>query len=166
MNNERLSQNFTLYEFIEAQLPAHAVKLNWQNIAEFTPKQHLYRELANDLQKIRNMINAEFRAGNGNREIGLRITSGVRCRQWELTRGRTGTNQHTVGAAADIQPVNCTQSMAIDIMYWLYTKYWPRENGWPGGFAMSKAIFTQGGIIERIGFIHFDKRPQVARWEY
>jgi hypothetical protein len=164
MRNRKISHNFHLYEFIEAALPPQAVELNWEHISQF--KEELYLKLASELQKIRNQVNIEFRTGNAGNEIGLRITSGFRCLEWELLRGRTGTSQHCVGAAADVQPVGCSDRMAVEIMYWLWDQHWPRQTGWPGGFAMSKPIYTQGGIIERIGFLHYDLRGQVARWEY
>ena len=166
MKNRKITDNFTLYELIESSLPQQAVDLNWQHIDQFSVNISLWESLASELQKLRNIINAEFKQGNGGREIAVKLNSAFRCKEWELFRGRTGSSQHCVGAAADIQPVNCSNRLAVEIMQWLYEKHYSREHGWPGGFAMSKPVYTQGGIIERVGFLHYDLRGFPARWQY
>ena len=166
MKNRKLTDNFSLYEFIESSLPKQAVDLNWQHIDQFSVNLHTWESLAVELQKIRNIINLEYRQGNGGREIALKLTSAFRCKEWELIRGRTGSSQHCVGVAADIQPLNCSNSLAVEIMQWLYSRHHSRHNGWNGGFAIKQPTYTQGGIIEKIGFLHYDLRGYPARWEY
>ena len=161
--NRKLTNNFSLYEFIEAQLPPEAIALNWKHISEF--KEAEYVKLANFLQSLRNSVNQQFRAENGGREIGMRITSGFRCKAWEHLRKRSGDSQHTIGAAADIQPTNCSPELAIKIMDYLYKKYYSRTTGHFGGFAIKRPDIEKGKII-RIGFLHYDLRGWTARWEY
>jgi len=159
-----LTRNFRLYEFIESALPFQAVWLNWKYINEF--QEHEYQRLAEYMQCVRNMINAEFRQGNGGNEIGIRVTSGFRCLAWEMIRNRPGTSQHTVLAAADIQPTGCRPAMAVEILAWLFQKYSPISHGHKGGFAIKNPTLDANGKILSVGFAHFDLRAQVARWEY
>ena len=164
IEDSQVTRSFRLYEFIEASLPVLAVKLNWKHINEF--KQGEFQRLAEHLQCVRNVVNAEFRQGNGGREIGMRVTSGFRCLAWEILRGRPGTSQHTVLAAADIQPTGCPPLMAVEIIAWLNQKYGPRKTGHMGGFAIKKPTYNSQGKVVAVGFAHFDLRGYVARWEY
>ncbi len=163
LKNRNLSENFTLYEFIEARLPIEGVTLNWKNINEF--RQQEYMKLAQVLQDVRYTVNSAFRAENKNKDIGLLITSGFRCKAWELIRGRNGTSQHTVAAAADIQPLGCSDELSAKIMKFLYDMEWHRERGHQGGFAVKWPTYQGGKMITR-GFVHYDTRKAVARWTY
>lgn len=160
--NRKITDNFSLYEFIEATLPAEAVALNWKHISEFREAEFI--KLANFLQSLRNSINQQFRAENNGNEIGLRITSGFRCKAWERLRKRSGDSQHTI-AAADVQPTNCSPQLAVKIMDHLCKKYHPRTTGHFGGFAIKRPDIENGRIL-RIGFLHYDLRGWTARWEY
>lgn len=161
--NRKLTDNFTLHEFVEARLPKQGVDLNWKHYDQFNESE--YQKLANFLQDTRSLINDNFRHLNGGREIGLTITSGFRCREWELIRGRDGTSQHCVGEAVDIQPVFCSDGLAVDIMKWLYDLDWPRETGHVGGFAVKWPTYEKG-VVKKLGFLHYDMRGFVARWTY
>jgi len=163
--NRPITRNFSLYELIESSLPSVAVKLNWQNIDQFMVNLQQWEALAHYLQTIRNMINSEFRSGNGGNEIGVHLTSAFRCRQWEIRQKRNGSSQHCVGAAADIQPSRCSNRMAVDIMQWLHQRHWPRDSGHHGGFAIKHPTY-RNGIIILTGFLHYDLRGNVARWTY
>lgn len=160
--NQKLTANFSLYEFIEATLPKEAVAMNWKHINEFREAEFI--KLANFLQSLRNSINQQFRAENNGNEIGLQITSGFRCKAWEHFRKRSGNSQHTI-AAADIQPTNCPPQLAVKIMDYFFKKHNPRTGGHFGGFAIKRPEIKDGKII-RIGFLHYDLRGWVARWEY
>lgn len=164
--DKKLTRNFSLYELIQSSLPPVAVQLNWKHIDEFMVNYNTWIKLADHLQAIRNMINSEFRIGNGDNEIGVHITSAFRCRKWEIRQKRNGSSQHCVGAAADIQPVGCSNRLAVDIMQWLYNKHWHRDGGHHGGFAIKQPTYTQKGTITLIGFLHYDLRGHVARWTY
>lgn len=160
--NKKLTDNFWLYEFIEANLPPEGIKMNWDNIDQFSEKEAL--KMAEFLQKIRELINIVFRDKNGNQEIGIRITSGWRCKEWELFRNRSGKSQHVI-CAADIQPTNCSNELAVEIIKYLYHVFSPRETGHKGGFAIKEPTYKDGQIVA-VGFAHFDLRKSVARWEY
>ena len=157
--NRKLTNNFTLYEFIEGQLPADGIALNWKHINEMDQTRFL--QAAIHAQSIRDLINREFKSDTGAAEIGLRITSGFRCKAWELKQGRSGNSQHTV-AAYDAQPTNCSNDQAVAIIAWLHNRF---KRTYVGGLAMKKATIEKGKYV-KVGFIHFDFRGHVARWEY
>lgn len=160
--NLKLTANFSLYEFIEAQLPPEAVELNWQHINEMDwPR---IEQLANFLQNLRNDMNQVWRAANGGREIGIQITSGFRCKAWELIRKRPGSSQHCT-AAVDIQPTGCPPEMAAEILRYYHKKY-KTGNGWFGGLAIKDPEYDKSGRILKVGFLHFDQRGYNARWQY
>jgi hypothetical protein len=156
--NQKLTLDFTLYEFIESQLPFQAVQINWANIADF--KKDRAKRICELLQVKRQLINNIFREKNGNKEIGLRITSGFRAVEWERLRGRSGESQHTQSWAVDVQPTGCSDQLAIEIMRFLYAMDNNIATGHLGGFAI-KHPSTQG-----VGFLHYDLRGTVARWTY
>jgi hypothetical protein len=151
--NTKLTRNFHLYEFIEAQLPFEAVALNWKNISAF--KMDLWERQALEIQRMRNMVNQNFKSDLGFDEIGIRILSGFRCREWELIRKRSGNSQHTI-CATDTQPTNCSRDQAIKINLWIHEQY----KDWPGGLAIKH------GSGDLVGFIHLDPREGRARWVY
>lgn len=152
--NNKLTKNFFLYEFIEARMPFEAIAMNWQHIDQFNLE--MYEKLALELEKIRKKINGAFSSDLELGEIGLRITSGFRCKEWELFRGRSGNSQHTI-CAVDLQPINCSQKQAIDIMRWISGEL---GHTWLGGLA----LHPPGG--KGIGFVHLDTRGAKSRWEY
>ncbi|HMM12439.1 MAG TPA: hypothetical protein PKE03_10135 [Bacteroidales bacterium] len=157
--DRQLTQNFSLYEFIEGSLPPEGVALNWRHI-------HLMdmakiEEVAKHAQTIRDLINREFKSDLGHTEIGLRIMSGWRCPEWELRMGRSGQSQHTI-AAYDATPILCSKNQAASIIGWLYHRF---SRSYVGGFAIKKPTFQDGKMILP-GFVHFDFRGSIARWEY
>lgn len=157
--NIRLSENFMLYEFIEAQMPFEAIALNWTHFDQTNILG--WQLLAKHLQKFRGLINDNFKSDIGFADMGLRITSGFRCREWELLRGRSGDSQHCIGYAADIQPTNCSREQAAKIIHWLYSKH---NEYWQNGLAI-KYPSREGNIL-LIGFLHLDIRGKRARWTY
>jgi len=148
--DRQLTRHFRLYEFLEARLPWEAIALNWKSINSDTVFKA--EELALELERIRALTNSEFKSDLGFPEIGIRITSGYRCKDWEYIRKRSGDSQHTV-MAADVQPINCSREQAKQILQFVYDQY---RVWWDGGLAISK----------KKGFIHIDKREYKARWEY
>ncbi len=163
--NRNLTDNFTLYEFIEGQLPPQGIAMNWKNISEMDVDRYA-TVVAPHAQFIRNLINREFRNDLSNKEIGLQITSGWRCLDWEYFRNRSGKSQH-VHAAYDAQPIGCSKAMAVAIIAWLFAKYNDRKTGHSGGFAIKKPTrFKSKPGVEKVGFVHFDFRGYPARWDY
>lgn len=157
--NRQLTKNFSLYEFIEGSLPPDGVALNWKNIHQMDISR--IEEAAHHAQSIRDLINREFRSDLGHPEIGLRITSGWRCRDWELRMGRSGDSQHTI-AAYDAVPLLCSKNQAVSIIGFLYHRF---SRSYVGGFAIKKPTY-EGGQIILPGFVHFDFRGKIARWVY
>lgn len=156
--DSQLTKNFRLYEFIEAQMPDEAIALNWKY---FLPEYILRWELlALELEKMRKLINDNFESDLLFPEIGIRISAGFRCKEWELIRGRSGNSQHTI-CAADIQPVRCSMEQAVKILHFIYSKY---NEYWKGGLAI-KYPSKQGNLL-LIGFVHIDIRGKRARWTY
>jgi len=158
IENRKLTSHFMLYEFLEAQMPDEAVALNWKYITEDT----VYRSeiIALELEKVRKLVNDNFKSDIGFHEIGLRITSGYRCIEWELLRDRSGNSQHTI-MAVDLQPVRCSRELAVKILHFIYVKY---NHFWSGGLAI-KNPSKQGSIL-LVGFVHLDMRDKKARWKY
>jgi hypothetical protein len=162
IRNKQLTLNFWLHEFIEAELPYDAVVLNWKHINEFSEERCL--QIAQYIQKKRDYINSKFRAKNAGNEIKIKIMSGFRCIAWEILRKRDGKSQHTKSWAVDGQPDNCSPELAIEIIQHLQEIDGP-VNGHKGGFAIKKPEYKDGKII-KIGFVHYDLRGVIARWEY
>jgi hypothetical protein len=157
--NRQLTKNFSLHEFIEGKLPPEGVAMNWKNIAQMDIKK--IEEAANHAQTIRDLINREFKSDTGAAELGLTITSGWRCKEWELKQGRSGNSQHLI-AAYDASPSNCSNKQSAAIIGWLYSRFSRTYNG---GLAYLKPTIHNGQFITR-GFIHFDFRGHIARWQY
>jgi len=158
IRNKQLTKHFWLYEFLEAELPSEAIAMNWDVINSDT----VYKAelMALEIEKIRKLVNDNYKSDIGFQEIGLRITSGFRCREWELKRGRSGNSQHTI-MAADFQAINCSREMGANILSWIFEKYDP---WWCGGLA--KKDPSKEGKRFFLGFIHIDQRDIKARWIY
>lgn len=157
--NRQITPNFSLYEFIEGKLPSIGVQMNWKNIQQMDIKK--IEEAAKHAQSIRDLINKEFKSDNSKNEIRLSINSGWRCKDWELRQERSGNSQHVI-AAYDATPTNCSIKEAVSIIGWLYHRF---SRSYNGGFAIKKPTFENGKIILP-GFVHFDFRGHMARWEY
>ena len=162
--DKRLTKNFMLYEFLEAKMPFEAIAMNWRHIQEGDI--FGWELLALELQKLRGLVNENFKSDIGFDDIGIRITSGYRCKEWELLRGRSGESQHTK-CAADFQPTNCSRELAVKILHWIYSNNWIcslYNEWWSGGLAL-KYPSKQGNIL-LIGFVHLDMRGTKVRWSY
>jgi hypothetical protein len=158
LDNRQIATNYTLYEFIEGQLPEAGKDMNWKNIAQMDIKN--MEKAAAHAQSVRDLINKNFKSDNGGKEIGLRITSGWRCKEWELHQGRSGNSQHVI-SAYDAQPVNCSKKQAASILAWLLVHF----KNYEGGMAIKQPT-KDGSDVVAVGFIHFDFRGKKARWEY
>lgn len=158
LKNRKLSEHFWLYEVIEGTvMSAEGHRLNWEHIDELNIQKQI--NLAVKLEEVRRAINKGFRWRNGNKEIGLQITSGWRCRAWELMRGRSGDGRHPLDAW-DVIPINVDKLLSDEIVRYMNSVYSPRIGGWKGGFAIKEPTATT------TGFAHFDDRGVVARWSY
>lgn len=103
--DRKLTTNFSLYEFIEGvAMPRPSIELNWKTIEEMDSKERdalieRYQLVAKRLQALRNEINKRYKAKNSNVQIGFRITSGYRCVEWEVSKGRGEKSRHSLSAA-------------------------------------------------------------------
>jgi hypothetical protein len=162
--NEKLSEHFSLYEIMEGTaMPQKGKRVNWKNFSEFNKEEFV--RLCKYMEHIRDEVNQEFNSDLNNREIGFTVTAGFRAKEWELSQGRSGNSMHTV-AALDVQPSNVSKALAVKILDWLYKRYSHRERGHYGGFAIKKPTLDKVGNVIKVGFLHFDLRKAVARWEY
>jgi len=165
ISNRKLTTNFWLYEFIEgALMPKKAIEMNWNNIEGF--EKYKIQQMAEDAQCIRNQVNEEFKSKNGNKEIGIMITAGWRCVEWELYKGRSGKGRHPIDAF-DWRPSNVSAELNDEILKWAYDKWFKRVGGWNGGFAIAWANREDKDPKKHLwGFAHHDRRGVVARWTY
>jgi len=162
--NILLANNFRLYEFIEAH-PSNSEKFKriaWKNIEEFNFENS--RKGASFLQSLRGYINRVFQDNNDGHEIAIRITSAFRPVEWEKLQGRSGDSIHTLSLAWDIQPVNCSLRLAVQIMKHLENIHWSLDEGHQGGFAVKRPTYNGSRII-LAGFIHYDMGRK-RRWYY
>ncbi len=160
----QLSKHFSLYEIMEgSELPKEAIEMNWKHFDEFNKQKFI--ELCAFMDDVREIINIEFKSDTSKAEIGFEVTAGFRCKEWELHQGRSGNSQHII-AAVDVQAFNCSNIMSAQILGWLYRKYNDRTTGHKGGFAIKRPKFDGKGNAVLVGFIHFDLRKEIARWEY
>lgn len=158
--NRKLTDNFWLHELIfGTAIPLAGLEMIIEDIDEMEDYDVL--GVANMLERMRTEINAEFKCKNDCKEIGIVVTAGFRCLRWELHNGRSGGSYHRRNAA-DWVPSNVSYDLSVEIMEWVENKYWDRETGWRGGFAIKKPDKKKGTI----GFIHQDLRSSVARWYY
>jgi hypothetical protein len=162
MEDKQITANFTLHAFLFAGSD-ELQRYNKRNLHEVNYDNAI--ATIEFLQGIRNEINLEFGHRNNGKQITLVITSGFRCVAWEYAQKRSGKGQHPKCNAADVQPSNCSPELAVEILEWLEKKYWCREKGHKGGFAIKKPTYRSNKLI-KVGFAHFDKRPEVARWYY
>lgn len=161
-DNYQLTKHFSFYEFIEGEaMSAEGHALNWKYIAECDETK--LKDIAEELEVIRTLVNSKFQKLNKGVEIGFNINAGWRCKAWEMIQGRSGNSRHLIDAA-DIYPTNVGPTLALAIIQFLYDLHWPKtQSGWKGGFAVAwpkpKGKFKQG-------FIHYDLRDSQARWLY
>lgn len=164
LENEKLERNFSLYEFIEGtQIGKNGAELNWKyinSLKEPALKKLIanIKKIAKELQFVRNLVNTEFKT-----EIGIEITSGFRCLEYEKLKGRTGESQHTQGHCADFRVVCESDDIYNDAMRSIFKYY--RDKDFIGGLA-KKISNLPAHSNRQMRFIHIDFRGSIARWTY
>lgn len=160
MENRKLTNNFSLYEFIAIDGVPSALAINLRNI-KAQDITNIETQLAPFSQSLRNWTNKQFQAENG-REIGINIICGFRSLEWEKMQGRSGNGTHPLGIAIDFRPTNCKDdNMYMKVFYAIASKLIIEA----GGFACKYPTY-ESGKIKTFGFIHKDFRNGVARWNY
>jgi hypothetical protein len=161
IGNKQIQVNFSLYEYLMGTaLPSQAIAMNCkflqQNEVEAKQIVNKIKEVSKEHQKLRNLINEHFWNENDVQDIGIEITSGFRCLEWEKHQGRSGLSQHTTGNAIDFTLTKVKDDELYNkIMQWIMDLYIDFE----GGLA-SKVV--NGHFV----FIHIDFRGNKARWSY
>ena len=157
--SERLATNFTLAEVVQwprlqaTMTPADRQMAERLAIEALNPQTHAEaRRAAQFMQTIRDAVNRQFPQYGG--RIGIRVTSWLRHREWEIFRGRSGDGQHPTGHAVDITVTGVPDAEHATVMEWIWNNYQSHN----GGLAR---LFRNG----RWSFIHFDFGAR-RRWEY
>jgi len=175
ITNYKISNNFYLYEFIESQgLTGNGSDLNWKYINSLTETERgcfvqLIEMACLKLEEIRKFANSELNSNN----IGIRISTGFRCLEYELSKGRSGKSQHCEKIAVDFTLTNITNDKVYDNLMnacYLYIDG-AKGNRWMSGLAR----LLDSERKRKWRFIHIDfriaedkhlKRGYGARWEY
>jgi hypothetical protein len=133
-------------------------EMNWSHFCKFDHYKNI--DLCEKMEVVRSLINKEFKSDSfSGKDIGLMVTSGWRCKEWEKYRNRSGNSQHVI-AAIDVVPTNVSKAVSDRIVYFLNDTYSNEVDGWMGGFAISNPGDSS------TGFAHFDVRGYRARWTY
>ena len=138
---EKLTNNFRLNEFLRSkwfdkETQAKVIML----YNETNSIQHNIQKLANQLQALRN-------------ELGVPVIINIAYRPvfYELSKGRDGTSQHTVGKAADITAQGLTPKYVASKIEQL----------------INSGDMLQGGLGVYPTFCHYDiffDKTNVRRW--
>ena len=127
----------------------------WQK-EDLTPQiEANIKEIAVELQKIRDAVNKQFPQYKG--DIGLKTLSWFRPIKWEKLRRRSGASQHIHGHAVDFIVANVPQKEVQPMMNWIWGEL-NRGAGWNGGLAR----LHRGS---NTSFIHIDLGTK-RRWNY
>ena len=135
---KQLTKNFNLSEFLRSkwfdkETQAKVIML----YNETNSIQHNIQKLANQLQTLRN-------------ELGVPVIINIAYRPvfYEVSKGRDGTSQHTLGKAADITAQGLKPKYVAAKIEQL----------------ISSGDMLQGGLGVYPTFVHYDIRKTCARW--
>ena len=153
VKNKQITTNFSLKEYLEGTaMPKAAIAMNYEYFDEaMMPK---IEELLKELQDLRDITKFKF----GSKFKGFRITAGLRTREWDISKKRSGNSMHTKYMAVDFQPI-CNKNDYMEIFNFVFNTYNPT---WAGGFAKKEPNLKK----RKKGFIHLDTRRQKVRWVY
>ena len=135
---KQLTKNFNLSEFLYSKWfdkRTQALVIKMYN--ETNSIQHNIQKLANQLQTLRN-------------EVGVPVIINIAYRPvfYEVSKGRDGTSQHTLGKAADITAQGLKPKYVAAKIEQL----------------ISSGDMIQGGLGVYSTFVHYDIRKTRARW--
>ena len=135
---KQLTKNFNLSEFLRSkwfdkETQAKVIML----YNETNSIQHNIQKLANQLQTLRN-------------EVGVPVIINIAYRPvfYEVSKGRDGTSQHTLGKAADITAQGLKPKYVASKIEQL----------------INSGDMLQGGLSAYSTFVHYDIRKTRARW--
>ena len=135
---KQLTKNFNLSEFLYSKWfdkETQALVIKMYN--ETNSIQHNIQKLANQLQTLRN-------------ELGVPVIINIAYRPvfYEVSKGRDGTSQHTLGKAADITAQGLKPKYVASKIEQL----------------INSGDMLQGGLSAYSTFVHYDIRKTKARW--
>lgn len=141
--NENITANFTWGELIYGiqgdmsdEEYAHFKFINYNEVKSDREAQNNLIGIASRLQMLRDLI-----------QKPIIVTSGFRCKRWEILKGRNGKSQHAAGKAVD----SYCPDLSILGYYEIIDKVFPT-----GGRAVNTDLH----------FVHYDTRASRATWDY
>jgi hypothetical protein len=137
--NEKLTANFSLWEFLESRFFTKEQQARvYQHYSAFEADlRPEIQALAENLQVLRDWLGS-----------GVSINIALRPKWYELEKGRSGNSQHCLGKAADIVSHGYSNEAVQDAIEQLI------EDG----------EMNQGGLGRYDSFTHYDIRGYKARW--
>lgn len=102
--SEKLSENFTLEEFIHSETAIAKKISNKPSAIHKKIMKHTCQYLLEPLRKLLNEKYKEYK-GKKVKEVGLKVTSGYRSAKLNAAVGGATTSSHCNGSAADIEAV-------------------------------------------------------------
>lgn len=126
----KLTKNFNINEFIYSKF-YNTINQKRVVFDFYEDKELLYsiQKLASQLQVLRNHLKAP-----------IHINIAYRPKWYELSKGRSGNSQHTLGKAADITVKGLTPEEVYNAIELL----------------IDKGEMLQGGLSEYTNFVHYD----------
>jgi uncharacterized protein YcbK (DUF882 family) len=136
----KITDNFSLHEFLESRFfnedEQKRVNSTYDNNINYLQKNLIV--LADNLQVLRNHLNTS-----------VSINISYRPKWYELSRGRSGTSQHTYFKAADIVVKGYAPNEVADTIEEL----------------IREGKMKEGGLGRYNSFTHYDIRGTKARWD-
>lgn len=136
--DKKLTINFTLKEFVVSRFYGESQERVIESFEKDSKAQENVEQLANELQTLRDCLNAP-----------VSINIAYRPKWWEKKQGRSGSSQHVLGKAADIV-VNGTSTTTVAGVI----KRLIREGK-----------IQDGGVGIYNSFVHYDIGPVGRRWK-
>jgi len=133
-----MTKNFKISEFLESKF--YDSETQQKVIKEYNQNkevQYNIQKLANQLQVLRDYLG-----------VPVNINIAFRPVFYELSKGRSGKSQHTLGKAADITAAGLKPKYIAKVIEQL----------------INEGEILQGGIGIYSTFVHYDIRKRKARW--
>lgn len=162
LTNERLTDNFHLFEFIHWANQMINMSRSDKRLANELAKKHFtynhyvqYKGMAHYLQGLRDRLNKDY-----NNRYSIIVTCGYRPFEWETYRGRIGSSQHTNCAVDIVVYDRILKKRDYKLTLQLYKELKEDFNGGLAVRYLDKKRKDDGAL-----FLHIDFGPE-ARWTY
>lgn len=162
--NKKISPNFSYREVFRSIFDPACLDLNLKYATDEQLKAAAdYAE--NFLEPLRNRINSRYLMRNNVKQIGIKPTTWLRQKQYEIMKKRSGNSQHIYGHVADIFPTGIvSDTLYLEVFYFIVSEVFSQINQ-QGGVGILHPTIEKGKVVRR-GFIHRDYRNTTAIWEY